>query len=230
MDHPTWEHLNEFVDGALPAAAVRETEEHLRTCPACHEEARDLRGVLAAAGRLGPGRDPEHDLWPGIRNGLPRVVRVTPDRKPSPPPRRRWLVPGFREGLAAVAALALLVAGARLLPREAVLPGNGSAASGFSPARAPLAEMIPSLVFGLERESRGAGRTLRTSYEAGRAAPAAETEGLDAGLRALDRAIGESLGALEQDPDNAALLRKVAVYYRFRLEILDREALRSGPA
>jgi len=230
MDHPTWEHLNELVDGTLSPAAVRGTEDHLRACAACRAEAQALRSVLAAAGSLGPGRDPERDLWPGIRAGLDDVLRVGPVEEESPiPVRHRGPGSGFREAMAAAAALALLVAGARLLPREPGFPAPGGRAAASHPAPAPLAEMIPSLVFGLERESQGSGRTLRTATRTGRSATAAEAEGLDAGLRALDRAISESLGALQQDPENTVLLRKVAIYYRLRLEILDREA-RGGPA
>ena len=230
MNHPTWDELNALVDGAPDPAAARRTEEHLRACAACRREVQGLRSLLAAAGKLPRGRDPERDLWPEIRAGLDRVVRAAPEPGPAPSRWNRWTGRGLREGLAAAAALALLVAGARLLPTGAVPPGNGTGAAAFSPARAPLAEMIPPLVFGLERESRGSGRTLRTVYEGRRTAPATETEGLNAGLQALDRAIGESLAALEQNPGDAALVRKVAAYYRLRLEILDREALRGGPA
>lgn len=227
MQHPTWERLNDFVDGELSRAAARETEDHLRTCGRCREDADALRALRRRTGRLSPDLNPEHDLWPGIRAGLDGVVRSA-RVAPAAPRRRWWLGRGIREAIAAAAAVAILVAGGRLVSREPGAPDSGTFS--FSPARAPLAEMIPSLVFGLERESEGAGRTLRTATDAGRRAPAAETEGLEAGLRVLDQAISESLAALRQDPNNPLLLKKVAGYYRLRLQILDSETLRGGPA
>lgn len=227
MQHPTWERLNDFVDGDLSRAEARETEDHLRTCGLCREDADALRTLRHRAERLSPDLEPEHDLWPGIRAGLDGMTRTAP-APPAAPPRRWWLGRGIREAMAAAAALAILVAGGRLVSREPGAPDRG--AFSFSPSRAPLAEMIPSLVFGLERESQGAGRTLQTATDAGRRAPVTETEGLEAGLRVLDQAISESLAALRQDPENPLLLKKVAGYYRLRLQILDGETLRGGPA
>jgi len=227
MEHPNWQRLSEFVDGDLPPETARETETHLRACAACRAEAEGIRSLLSRAAELAGGPGPERDLWPAIRAELPRVVRRGSDDETASRSRRPWR--GFREAMAAGVALALLVAGSRIHPRNP-MPGSGESASVASSSGTPLAEMIPPLVFGLERESQGTGRTLTTAFKAERRAPSTELQALDEGLRVLDQAIGETLKALEKDPENVALLRRVAGYYRLRLEILDREALGGGPA
>ena len=85
------ERLDDWVDGALPAAAAAEVEAHLLSCALCRERERRLRQVLAHAAALPRSVAPPRDLWPGIaRQRRARAVVVVASRRlaarwPSPP-------------------------------------------------------------------------------------------------------------------------------------------------
>jgi anti-sigma factor RsiW len=53
--HELDERLDDWVDGALPAAAASEVEAHLLSCALCRERERRLRHVLARHALRDPG-------------------------------------------------------------------------------------------------------------------------------------------------------------------------------
>jgi hypothetical protein len=87
--------------------------------------------------------------------------------------------------------------------------------------------MLDRMVWGLERETLGTGIAL-SGGDRGRETPEAvdarTARAIDRSLETLDLAIQESLGALRADPENAQLLKRVATYYRLRLDLLHRTA------
>lgn len=77
--HPAPERVLDYLDGALPARARTRLRGHLEACPACREEVREWRGLLAALEAL-----PTHQPSGGFADAVMARVRVG-DRAPAAP-------------------------------------------------------------------------------------------------------------------------------------------------
>jgi len=66
------DHLDDWVDGGLPAPQAREAEAHLAVCPSCRRDEDELRQLLAHAAALPRSVAPSRDLWPAIAGRIER--------------------------------------------------------------------------------------------------------------------------------------------------------------
>ena len=216
--HRFWtDRLSEALDGSLPPEQTRSLEDHLAGCPACRRVRDDLEEVRRRARAL-PVSPPATDLWPGIareigasvrgEGGEGKVIPIHPapsGRAPTSGARvasSRWALAPLP---AAAAAVLLLVLGAAL--------GAGLAGPGGTPAPT----LVGAEVDGEARIREAAGEAvapslfeeLRTLEEAvrfdlSRLDP--ETQATILGnLETIDRAIRESVGALQGDPESRYL-------------------------
>jgi anti-sigma factor RsiW len=195
--------LSDYLDGHLGADERAEVERHLGACSACATVAGELEAVRARARTLGPIAPPR-DLWPAIRARLGDAEVVPLTRIPEP--RRARRIFRFTGPQLAAAGLALalatgaggwslrsLGAGEGALPAEA---GAGGAAVGadvgaqsVATGSEPLAAELRELERTLDRaRDRLDPNTLRI---------------LEKNLAVIERAIEESVAALEVDPGNA---------------------------
>ena len=76
--------LSEYLDNELTPGERQQLETHIAGCPACRETLDELKAVVARAGRL-EDREPDYDLWPGVREAISRhrVVELDSRRKPA---------------------------------------------------------------------------------------------------------------------------------------------------
>lgn len=213
--HPDPRRFSDLLEGDLSEAEVRDLEDHLDGCDSCEAVLEDLRRIRAQARDLSD-IPPARDLWPDIIRAIesgreveedPDVIRIHPGVSPLPARRR---VPGIRLSLPQAAAAGLILAllsgavGARV--------GQGS----------------PSGVPGTLVESVGAGGAAWVR-QVGEATPALAStasevarleevlaeheeeldpitaEILDRNMAIIDKAILESIEALQADPGNRFL-------------------------
>lgn len=204
-----WEdRLSEHLDGTLPSEVASAVDRHLSACAACRRVREQLVRVRAAARSL-PGRGPERDLWPGIREALHgSVVELRTPGGGEPRPRHR--VSLSLPQLATAASILLLVGfgGAwGLLGGGAEAPHAPPASAAASASPAPVMPAAspappPGTPEELAREIVG----LREVLEARRDELSPGTlRTLERNLALIDRAIGEATAALEEDPGNAFL-------------------------
>lgn len=212
--HERWtERLSEHVDGLLPDEESRRMDAHLAGCAECRRTRSELEAVKADARSL---RDvpPGRDLWAGIRDSLHAtpVIPLPGSQAPSRPSdrRQRGLFLTLPQ-LAAAATVLLALGGAAVWsagPRgmpvgERVVEAPAVVGAGKPAAREELAartaavdrEIVTSYASEVER--------LETLLADGRNGLDAETvRVLEKNLGIIDRAIGESLDALDADPGN----------------------------
>jgi anti-sigma factor RsiW len=196
--------LDDYVDGSLPEAEFQEMELHLSGCPACREQERRLRSVLAQAAALPRTLSPAHDLWPGI------AERVA-GRNASP-------LRGWRPiGLAAAAAVAIALA-STLLPR----PGPPA-------APAPLAGLPVTVSPGsdtlheVEADYARATTALLAALSERPSSLSSETlASVQKNLEVIDQALAEVRLALRKDPHNGELTHMLVATHRKKLEVLRR--------
>lgn len=223
-DHERWlERLSDHVDGALTREESDALEAHLAGCGSCRQALADIRDIVGRARALGPV-EPERDLWPGIADaiGPPRVIAF-PATRSRPAPRGLFLtVPQ----LAAAAAILILFsaaatwwAGPGVGAREvaSAAPGGGVPASVARLGVAPPPELARELAAleGVldEASARLDPNTVRI---------------LEKNLGVIERAIEESVRALEVDPSNAFLRDHLERAYREKADFLREAALISG--
>jgi len=210
MKHPASHRLSAYLDGGLSPDQGREIEEHLRECRDCAELLGDLDAVRSQARDL-PDRLPDRDLWPDIARAIeedalqdPDVIRLHPG-VPSTSPRRRMKF-GIPIPHAAAAGLVLAMV---------------SGAAGARLARVPSPE-VPEVTVALSAEATWVSLVGEASPDlATSAREVARLEAILAGnrddldsttatileknLAVIDRAIRESLAALQVDPGNLFL-------------------------
>ena len=217
-EHTFWtDRLSEALDGTLPPAQAEALDEHLAACPACRAVRSDLSEVRRRARAL-ESVDPERDLWLDIAPRLhtageeDKVIPMhgTPPRGVRDRPRVRMSAP---QAVAAGLVLALGggLAGAWVGAGEPAPPPSVSAAEPASAALVAAGEALPP---GLFDELQLLEEALRADVS--RLEP--ETRAVILGnLAIIDRAIRESVQALEEDPESrylqghlgSALQRKV---------------------
>lgn len=223
------ERLSEYLDGTLDVRSRGELEAHLSECGSCREVLEELRSVVAGAAALGPVV-PGRDLWPGIAAaiGAPvraRALRGTGDVIELPTARpvdrvRRGLFLSLPQLAAAGIALALATAAltwtlspAPVATADPELPQSAavSMASDDSGAPPELAAELSTLEGALDEvRARLDPNTVRI---------------LEKNLGVIERAIAESLLALEQDPANEFVRAHLERTYRAKVDYL-REAAR----
>ena len=212
--HELDERLDDWVDGALPAAAASEVEAHLLSCALCRERERRLRHVLAHAAALPRSLTPPRDLWPGI------AQRVTRERSWS------WAAGGSRPWALAAAATVVVGLGAVLW--------NGPSPSRVRTVQIPAPSPETMLVAGTavvsdpvlaaaERDYEAAANALLEALQQRRARLQPEAlAAVETNLQVIDRALAEVRLALVQDPANPELSRMLVSTHRKKVEVLSR--------
>lgn len=220
-DHDRWPgRLSEHVDGLLPEAEGLELESHLAECAGCREIADDLVRVRDAA-RTFQSLPPARDLWPEIRSAMDagRVIdlpeRTGPSRggiAPSAAAHQRRGRPGVYLSLPQVTAIAAAfvvvtawgawqAVGTLAVSGPPRASGSTAAEAGASAAPEPvrLAAARDPAVAAAADEVERLQRLLEERHESLDVATVAV---LEKNLAIIDRAIRESLAALEVDPGN----------------------------
>lgn len=213
MSHPKTEVLSQLLDGELTPTQARKVEEHLVSCARCADLFQDLTEIQSRARKL-PDQHPPRDLWPEISRALgpgggreAEVIHLRP-RAEADAQRRR--MPALRISYLQAAAAALVVA------LFSGIAGAYFAGSGpDTPAVAPSAQSQWAALAGQANpELRGASKEI-AQLEAVLAQHRSELDPmtvrlLEENLEIIDRAIRESLRALEGDPGNEFLERHLA--------------------
>jgi len=208
------ERLDEWVDGALPAAAAAEVESHLAACPLCKQREQRLRQLLAHAAALPRAVAPERDLWPGIAR------RVERERSWS------WASGGWSPVLlAAAATVAIGLAAvfwtgqdpARVRTVEIPTPTpEARLAAGSSSLSDPV-------LAAAERDYEAAANALLEALQQRRARLQPEDlASVEANLDVIDRALAEVRQALARSPESPELGRMLVSTHRKKVEVLSR--------
>lgn len=212
--HDFWtDRLSDSLDGTLPPEQSRGLEEHLAGCAACRAVRDELAEVRRRARALG-STPPETDLWARIAPALESSARdakvipmhsgpATTDSPPVHVEAGRWFaLSPLRAAAAAVLLLGAGAMGGALLTRSAEPSQSGVAVAAAGPSEelrlAAESAVAPSLFaeLGLLEEA------LRVDL--GRLDPETRAVIL-ANLETIDRAIRESVGALQADPESRYL-------------------------
>jgi len=191
--------LDEHVDRMLVPEDEATLAAHLAGCPACCDEERRLRELLAAALDLPESIPPVRDLWPGIeaRLGVEEAVTRGARRLPRLP---AWL---------AAAAILAVAAGLSLY---LVRSGGGGAvpAPGLASATVASGE-VPNDLREVAAEFRGARREMRSALDEHREGLSPATVAtVEENLRIIDAAVGQIEAALARDPGNQQLRQMLA--------------------
>ena len=214
-DHLTWETLNDFVDGLLPAAASAAAESHARGCAACGRALAELRATVVAARELPRDVTSPDALWSDVRNTIEsRKVAHLPSGAARSRTRGWWITPGRL----AAAAVVLIAVTASV---------TGVIMNSRSPA--PVAAAVqpaPTLSVSWqssERAFQASVLELREQLEVLHDKLSPETiVVVERALATIDLAIAEGREALLRDPANAALSELLASNYRQKIELLRR--------
>lgn len=209
------ERLDEWVDGALPAAAAAEVESHLAACPLCQQREQRLRQLLAHAAALPRAVAPERDLWPGIAR------RVERERSWS------WASGGWSPVvLAAAATVAIGLA--------AVFWGGQGPAARVRTVQIPTptpearpaagtAGLADPVLAAAERDYEAAANALLEALQQRRARLQPEDlASVEANLDVIDRALAEVRQALARSPESPELGRMLVSTHRKKVEVLSR--------
>jgi hypothetical protein len=216
----TRDRLDDYMDGALQAEDLHELELHLGGCPACADEERRLRAVLAGAAALPREVEPPRDLWPGIAD---RIAAARPRPVATPVMRRvwSWSPPALAAAAAVVVALGATLAG--IWPPAAREAGP----TGVVQEAAWTAD--PTLL-AAEREYARATAQLMAALEARRGTLLPETvAAVEKDLVTIDAALRQVRGALRQDPSNPQLTHMLASTHQKKVDVLQRVVRLSSP-
>ncbi|HSM06801.1 MAG TPA: anti-sigma factor [Longimicrobiales bacterium] len=208
QEHTFWtDRLSEALDGTLPPPQAEALEDHLAACPACRQVRAELEEVRRRARAMEP-REPAEDLWLEI---APRLHAATLGDKvipmhggtafAEPGVERRRVRLSFPQ--AAAAALVLALGGALA---GSMLPGTPAPATPV--AEGPVSESAAFLASsasvppGLFEELQ----TLEEAFRADLSQLEPETRAIiETNLETIDRAIRESVRALQGDPGSRYL-------------------------
>jgi Putative zinc-finger len=205
--------LSEYLDGELSPKERAELEAHLGSCSRCLEVVSELSGVIARAAVL-PDREPETDLWSGVRAGMDakQVVNLESRRKVR---RFSFSLPQL---VAAAAALVLVSGGSAWL---ATPQGTSTVASTPAPSQV----RTQPVVWDRRGRSDEAVGELERVLETERGKLDSTTiRVLTQNLALIDRAIDQARKALDADPNNAYLNDHLARTMRKKIEVLRRAA------
>ena len=214
-DHLTWETLNDFVDGLLPAAASATAEAHVRGCAACARALAELRATVVAARELPHNVTPPDELWSDVRATIEaRKVAHLPSGAARPRARGWWMTPGR------LAAAAVVLIAATASVTGVIMNSRSPAATigGVQPA-----PTLPVSWQSSERAFQASVLELREQLEVLHDKLSPETiVVVERALATIDLAIAEGREALLRDPANAALSELLASNYRQKIELLRR--------
>ncbi|MGD8894515.1 MAG: anti-sigma factor [Acidobacteriota bacterium] len=204
--------LDAWVDRTLPEADRREVESHLAACPACREQERRLRQLLAHASALPRSVSPPRDLWPEISR------RIERERAWSRPRIRSW------QPLLAVAAAVVIALLAVVLRQPAPTPPHTvvipSPAAGAYQTQPVAVHMDPALV-AMERDYQAAANALLAALQERKDELEPETlASVERNLAVIDEALAELHRALEKDPARPELGRMLVWTHRKRVDVL----------
>ena len=210
--------LDDLVDGVLPEDERLAVDAHLASCPACREEERRLRAILAEARTLRVDRAPSRDLWPEIAGaiGAEKVVRPEFGR---PKTARRWWP--------ALAAAAVVAAVATVV---AMRGGGGSFGIPGTPTgtAVPVAEGRVDLLDAEQGYARAANELLAALAERRDSLSPETRASVDRNLAVIDQALKEIRDALQREPGNPELTRMLASTHRKKVDVLRRMVKLSG--
>jgi hypothetical protein len=223
--HPSWEVLNDYVDGVLTRDERAAAAVHLDDCAECRQQVAELRSLIAAASSVPDEGSPPDEVWAGLRSELERRKMAslpfdTPHQAPAPEvqppsPSRWWTRPP------SLAAAALILVAVSSTVTAVVLRRAPDATS----PETPTAVFVPAAVARADRAFAGTLEELESTLTAGRSALAPETIAvLERSLSTIDEAISEARAALARDPANQALADVLQRNYRQKLELLRRAA------
>jgi len=227
MNHPKPEILSELLDGDLPAQAAEEVGKHLKECVTCSALLRDLAEVQRRARSLGE-QHPPRDLWPEIERAIeagtigdPKVIELHPWTRADTASRKRGLRLSYVQAAAAGVILALFSGAAGAL----LFQGSSDPTPGVAAVAAPdpWVEMVRAASPALGETAMEVAR-LEEMLDRNRDQMDPETARvLERNLGVIDRAIQESVRALEADPGNPFLESHLARSMEIRANYL-REA------
>jgi len=219
------ERLNDCLDGLLSPPERTGVERHLEGCASCREFLAAMRSLRERTASLPRSLEPERDLWPGIREGLPaRRAGLPKSRAGFPAWARGWggLMPAAASVVLVILIAAAVVIGLRrsAVPRgpvEGGLPGAGTAQVARA-GQEPL-EMA-------EAEYRAATEKLLAALRSERQGASPEAlKVIEENLRIVENAIQEIRRAAAGHPGRRVDERMVTNLYRTRFELL-RQAVR----
>jgi len=198
--------LDGYVAGSLGLGERAGVERHLADCASCRDELDFLRTLLEDARALPRSLDPERDLWPDLAERLDAA-----EGRGS----RHWHWTPLAAAAVALVALSGALVVATLL-RDPQPASMVTAAPGMAAAVG---------VAALEAEYADALAELQSALDMGRDALAPETVAvIEESLRLIDLAIAEARAALESDPANAELVRRLGSSYALKVDLLRRAA------
>jgi len=201
------ERLDDYVDGELAGPELHEVELHIASCPACREEERELRELLAHAAALPREVAPPRDLWPALSAELGAAPRVLPFV-----PRRV-----VYSGLAAAAVVVMAI----VVSRGG--PGSERPSGAALPIAIPAAARPASTLNEAEADYDRATNALLATLQDHRDRLAPETiQSVEQNLAVIDEALGQVRAALDKDPGNAELTRMLAATHRKKVDVLRR--------
>jgi hypothetical protein len=204
--------LDDYVDGALDEPEALALRNHLDDCADCRDELEATRELMAAARSLPRSIEPGRDLWPEIASKIEdqRVVR------------------GFfgRERMVVVRRLAMAAAAAAVLV-AAVSVAYLTGLRQSQPQIAHESPVNPSYLTvaytDVDTDLSQARDQLRARLEQRREELSPETWSVVVeNLEVIDDAIARIEVAIEENPDDGNLNRRLAVAYLRQIDLLQR--------
>jgi anti-sigma-K factor RskA len=222
--HPSWDTLNDYVDGVIAADQRAGVTRHLGVCAECRARLTDLEETLRQVAAMAPEIAPPPDAWPAIRAGIEqrKVVTLPGARGPGVVSSPGWGIHRWRLAAAAVVLIAASSAVTTLVVRRT---GGAPAPSEVATPTPGAGSSLPVALLEVERGFVGSVRELSDALDAARPHLAAETVAIvERNLALIDAAIAESRAALVRDPGNRVLQDVLAGTYRQKLDLLRRAA------
>lgn len=207
------ERLDELFDDSVAGPGVAELRRHVAACADCGRRLADAAVLSQAAQELPREIAPECDLWPAIGAEIERAIVVRDHFGGAV--LRRW-----RPWAVAAAAVLALVVAYQLGRRAATQP----AASQTVAIRATMDEPIDGMPDASARAGyRQARDELLAALDLRREALSPETLAVvDRNLAVIEHSIEGIRTALEADPGNPRLVRRLGFIYRQQLDLLRR--------
>ena len=216
MKHPKSEFLSDYLDGEISPGDAAEVEAHLDECASCGALLRELEEVQRQARAL-PDRFPTRDLWPGIlgaiqraASGDPQVIELHPL---APSPRAERERRGLRLSYIQAAAAGLVLALFSGALGAALTAGLRSPDLAVAVDPVPGVELVNLVTLaspGLGAAAVEAAQLEEQLAQSRDRLDPATVRILENNLAVIDRAIRESVSALQSDPGNAFLEEHLA--------------------
>ncbi len=230
--------LNDYLEGLVTEDVARAVEEHLTACEECSRRLEALTLLLSDLAGLPGDATPTRDLWSGIRAGIEGLGhggglghgelenQETVADKDVAIPIWRGRSPGARrfsfsatQLLAASVVWALLSGGTVWMALTTGPDEEVVAATDITPVGG-LGRTLPAMQVATT-EYEQAIASLESILELGRDRLDPQTVAtIEANLGIIDRAIGEALRALADDPNNPALNRLLIKHEQSKLRVL----------